>query len=200
MGDSEAAAAKRLEIQTEYEAKAKEIEKKGRIDSLKFSLVQAIANGAQAFVKALAEFGPILGPILAGVNAALTLAQVVIINDQISNAQAMRRGGFVKAQGGMLLSGPSHEQGGIPLAQMGVVAEGQEAIINRQSTINFRDLLSTINQSGGGRPLVVNNFDDSRIVEAIASQKQKPLRAYVLQSEITNEQAISKRLDDLSKI
>jgi hypothetical protein len=200
VGDSEAAAAKRLEIQTEYEQKAKEIEKKARIDSLKFSLVQAIANGAQAFVKALAEFGPILGPILAGVNAALTLAQVVIINDQISNAQAMRRGGFVKAQGGMLLSGPSHEQGGIPLAQMGVIAEGQEAIINRQSTINFRDLLSTINQSGGGRPLVVNNFDDSRIVEAIASQKQKPLRAYVLQSEITNEQAISKRLDDLSKI
>ena len=200
VGDSEAAAAKRLEIQTEYEAKAKEIEKKARIDSLKFSLVQAIANGAQAFVKALAEFGPILGPILAGVNAALTLAQVVIINDQISNAQAMRRGGFVRAQGGMLLSGPSHEQGGIPLAQMGVIAEGQEAIINRQSTINFRDLLSTINQSGGGRPLVVNNFDDSRIVEAIASQKQKPLRAYVLQSEITNEQAISKRLDDLSKI
>ena len=200
VGDSEAAAAKRLEIQTEYEQKAKEIEKKGRIDSLKFSLVQAIANGAQAFVKSLAELGPILGPILAGVNAALTLSQVVIIQDQIANAQAMRKGGFVKAQGGMLLSGPSHEQGGIPLAQMGVIAEGQEAIINRQSTINFRDLLSTINQSGGGRPLVVNNFDDSRIVEAIASQKQKPLRAYVLQSEITNEQAISKRLDDLSKI
>ena len=200
VGDSEAAAAKRLEIQAEYEAKAKEIEKKGRIDSLKFSLVQAIANGAQAFVKALAELGPVLGPILAGVNAALTLGQVVIIQDQIANAQAMRRGGLVKAQGGMLLSGPTHEQGGIPLAQMGIVAEGQESIINRQSSINFRDLLSTINTSGGGRPLVVNNFDDSRIVEALASQRQKPLRAYVLQSEITNEQAISKRLDDLSKI
>jgi hypothetical protein len=200
VGDSEAAAAKRLEIQAEYEAKAKEIEKKGRIDSLKFSLVQAIANGAQAFVKALAELGPVLGPILAGVNAALTLGQVVIIQDQIANAQAMRRGGLVKAQGGMLLSGPTHEQGGIPLAQMGIIAEGQESIINRQSSINFRDLLSTINTSGGGRPLVVNNFDDSRIVEALASQRQKPLRAYVLQSEITNEQAISKRLDDLSKI
>jgi hypothetical protein len=200
VGDSEQAAAKRLEIQAEYEAKAKEIEKKGRIDSLKFSLAQAIASGAQAFVRSLAELGPILGPIMAGVNAALTLAQVAIIQDQISNAQMMRKGGLLKAQGGMLLSGPSHENGGIPLAQMGVVAEGQETIINRQSSINFRDLLSTINQSGGGRPLVVNNFDDSRIVEAIASQKQKPLRAYVLQSEITREQAISQRLDDLSKI
>jgi len=162
-------------------------------------LVQTIANGAQAIVKSLAELGPIAGPIFAGVNAALTAFQIGVISDQISNAQAMRRGGVLKAQGGMLLSGPSHEGGGIPLAQYGVVAEGQESIINRNSTVNFRDLLSTINQSGGGRPLVVNNFDDTRIVEAIASQRQKPLRAYVLQSEITNEQAISKRLDDLSK-
>jgi hypothetical protein len=200
VGDSEKAAAKRIEIQKEYEEQAKAVEKKGRIDSLKLSLVQTIANGAQAFVKSLAELGPILGPILAGINAALTLGQIAVINDQISNAQMMRKGGLLKAQGGMLLSGPSHENGGIPLAQMGIVAEGQETIINRQSSINFRDLLSTINQSGGGRPLVVNNFDDSRIVEAIASQKQKPLRAYVLQSEITREQAISQRLDDLSKI
>jgi len=111
-----------------------------------------------------------------------------------------RKGGLVKAQGGMLLSGPTHEQGGIPLAQMGVIAEGQEAIINRNSLVNYRDLLSTINQAGGGRPLVVNSFDDTRIVEAIAEQRQKPLRAYVLQSEITNQQALSKRLDDLSKI
>ena len=200
VGDSEKAAAKRIEIQKEYEEQAKAVEKKGRIDSLKLSLVQTIANGAQAFVKSLAELGPVLGPILAGINAALTLGQIAVINDQISNAQMMRKGGLLKAQGGMLLSGPSHENGGIPLAQMGIVAEGQETIINRQSSINFRDLLSTINQSGGGRPLVVNNFDDSRIVEAIASQKQKPLRAYVLQSEITREQAISQRLDDLSKI
>lgn len=199
VGDSKQAADKRLEIQAEYEEKAKAIEKKGRIASLQLSLVQTIANGAQAFVRALAELGPILGPIMAGVNAALTLGQVVIIQDQISNAQAMRRGGYLKAQGGMLLRGPSHENGGIPLAQMGIIAEGNEAIINRQSTMNFQDLLSNINQSGGGRPLVMNNFDDSRIIEALAKQKQTPIRAYVLGSDITNEQMISKRLDDLSK-
>jgi DNA repair exonuclease SbcCD ATPase subunit len=200
VGDTETAAAKRLEIQAEYEQKQKEIEKRGRITSLQFSLVQTIANGAQAAVKALAELGPILGPILAGVNSAIALAQVVIIQDQIAATRALRRGGMVRAQSGMLLQGPSHEQGGIPLAQMGIVAEGNESIINRQSSINFRDLLSTINQSGGGRPLVVNNFDDSRIVEALAKQKQTPIRAYVLGSEITNEQMISKRLDDLSKL
>jgi len=199
VGDSEQAAQKRLEIQAEYEAKSKEIEKKGRITSLRFSQAQTIANTAQAVAKALAELGPILGPILAGVNSAIGIAQIAIIEDQISNARSLRRGGVVRAQGGMII-GPSHENGGVRLAQAGIIAEGNESIINRQSTLDYQSLLSSINIAGGGRPLVYNNFDDSRIVEAIAKQQQKPIRAYVLGSEITNEQAISKRLDDLSKI
>lgn len=199
VGDEALKNKKLLEIQTEYERKKKELEKKGRLDSLRFSLAQTVANGAQAIVRALAELGPVLGPILAAVNAALTLAQVVIIQDQIAAVQAYRRGGKIKkAQGGML-TGPSHENGGIMLGAMGVVAEGNESIINRQSTLQYQDLLSNVNMAGGGRPLVVNNFDDSRIVEALAKQNKQPIRAYVLGSEITQEQAISKRLDDLSK-
>jgi len=203
VGDSKTAADKRLEIQAEYEEKRKEIEKRGRISALQFSLVQSIANAAQAitalWTNPFIAANPILGAIQTAVIAGVTAAQIGIIQDQISNAQAMRKGGLLKAQGGMLLRGPSHENGGIPLAQMGVIAEGNEAIINRQSTMNFQGLLSSINQSGGGRPLVMNNFDDSRIIEALAKQKQTPIRAYVLGSDITNEQMISKRLDDLSK-
>ena len=203
VGDSKTAADKRLEIQAEYEEKRKEIEKRGRISALQFSLVQSIANAAQAitalWTNPFIAANPILGAIQTAVIAGVTAAQIGIIQDQISNAQAMRKGGLLKAQGGMLLRGPSHENGGIPLAQYGVIAEGNEAIINRQSTMNFQGLLSSINQSGGGRPLVMNNFDDSRIIEALAKQKQTPIRAYVLGSDITNEQMISKRLDDLSK-
>lgn len=203
VGDSKTAADKRLEIQEDYEAKRKEIEKRGRISALQFSLVQSIANAAQAitalWTNPFIAANPILGAIQTAVIAGVTAAQIGIIQDQISSAQAMRKGGILKAQGGMILRGPSHENGGIPLAQYGVVAEGNEAIINRQSTLNFSDLLSTINQTGGGRPLVMNNFDDSRIVEALAKQQQKPIRAYVLESDITNEQLISKRLDTLSK-
>ena len=202
VGDTETANNKRLELQKEYEAQRKQIEKQGRLTSLRFSLAQAVANAAQAITAIWATQG--INPILAGIQTAIvagiTTAELAIINEQINMAQMMRRGGLIKAQGGMLLSGPTHEQGGIPLAQMGVIAEGQEAIINRSSLINYRDLLSSVNQAGGGRPLVVNNFDDTRIVEAIASQRQKPLRAYVLESEITNEQALAKRLDSLSKI
>ena len=202
VGDTETANNKRIELQKEYEAQRKEIEKQGRLTSLRFSLAQAVANAATAITNIWATQG--INPILAGIQTAIvagiTTAELAIINEQIGMAQMMRRGGLVKAQGGMLLSGPTHEQGGIPLAQMGVIAEGQEAIINRNSLINYRDLLSSVNQAGGGRPLVMNNFDDTRIVEAIASQRQKPLRAYVLESEITNEQALAKRLDSLSKI
>lgn len=50
-----------------------------------------------------------------------------------------------KASKGMLLNGPSHAQGGIPIE-----AEGGEAIINKRSTAMFAPLLSTINQLGGG--------------------------------------------------
>lgn len=199
VGDTEQANNKRLELQAEYEQKRKQIEKQGRITSLQFSIFQTIANSAQAVVKSLAELGPIAGPIFAAVNAAIGVAQLAIIQDQISAARSMRRGGLVRAQGGLLV-GPSHEMGGIMIPNMGVVAEGNESIINRQSTLQYQDLLSSVNMAGGGKPLVYNSFDDSRIVEALAKQNSKPLRAYVLSSDITNEQAINQRLDDLSKL
>lgn len=199
VGESEQAAQKRLEIENEFQQKRKEIEKKGRITALRFSQVQTVANTAQAIVKALAELGPIAGPIFASIAGGIGLAQIAIIEDQISAARSLRRGGMLMSGGGMII-GPSHEQGGVPLAAMGVIAEGNESIINRQSTLDYQSLLSAVNMSGGGRPLVYNNFDDTRIVEELAKQNQKPIRAYVLGSEITNEQQLSKRLDDLSKL
>ena len=52
--------------------------------------------------------------------------------------------------------------------------------------------------AGGGKPLV-NNFDDSRIVEAIAKQRNEPIRAYVVESDITNKQQITRRLEQLAQ-
>ena len=101
---------------------------------------------------------------------------------------------------GGLLEGPSHEQGGIRLAQTGVIAEGGEAVINRVSSVQYRDLLSNINMAGGGVPLVNAGFDDSRLLEALAKQRSEPIRAYVQEQEITNKQAISRRLNQLSSL
>jgi hypothetical protein len=53
--------------------------------------------------------------------------------------------------------------------------------------------------AGGGRPLVISNFDDSRIVDAIAKQKQDSIRAYVVEQDISNKQAKSRRLSQLAQ-
>ena len=50
-----------------------------------------------------------------------------------------------KASRGLLLHGPSHAGGGVPIE-----AEGGEAVINAKSTSMFKPLLSAINQAGGG--------------------------------------------------
>ena len=102
----------------------------------------------------------------------------------------MRRGGISR--------GPSHEYGGITYAQAGVQLEGNEAVINRQSTIQYGSLLSSINQSGGGRPLVVSSPMDSRLVEVLAKERQTPIRAYVVEQDITRAQTITKKLEQLS--
>jgi hypothetical protein len=96
--------------------------------------------------------------------------------------------------------GPSHEYGGVKFQGGGVELEGGEAVINRVSSIQYGGLLNQINQLGGGRPLTSNTFDDSRIVEALAKQRSEPIRAYVVEQDITNKQGVTRRLEQLSQI
>jgi len=199
VGDTEEANEKRIEAEEIYQRQRKEIEKKAARTSLGISLVQAIANTAEAVTKALAA-GPISGQILAGITAALGAVQVGLISAQISQLNNYRRGGIIKGQGGMVV-GPSHEYGGVRFAAGGgVELEGGEAVINRMGSLRYSSLLNSINTSTGGKPINVSNFDDSRIVEAIAKQRSEPIRAFVVESDITNRQNVSKRLDQLSRI
>jgi hypothetical protein len=198
-GDTEEANEKRIEAEEIYQRQRKEIEKKAARTSLGISLVQAIANTAEAVTKALAA-GPISGQILAGITAALGAVQVGLISAQISQLNNYRRGGIIKGQGGMVV-GPSHENGGVKFAfGGGIELEGGEAVINRMGSLRYASLLNSINTSTGGKPINVSNFDDSRIVEAIAKQRSEPIRAFVVESDITNRQNISKRLDQLARI
>jgi hypothetical protein len=189
IGNEEEKAEKRIEIEKIYEAKRKEITKKGQIAQLQLSRVQALANVAEAVTKALTA-GPIIGQILAGVSAALGLAQVVVISQQIGQVSSLQSGGIVR--------GPSHTQGGVSFARGGVELEGNESVINRRSTLNFAPLLDTINQSGGGRPIRIESAMDSRLIEVLATQKTQPIRAYVIEQDITKSQAINRRLEELA--
>jgi hypothetical protein len=39
---------------------------------------------------------------------------------------------------------------------------------------------------------------DSRLIEVLAKQKQEPIRAYVLESDITKSQTINRKLEQLA--
>jgi hypothetical protein len=198
LGDSEKSNQKRIEQEKLYQDEKAALEKKAAIRSLQISRATALANAAESITKIFAKNEPVSAAIFAAIVAANNLVQVGIITAQINELDAYQRGGMIKGQGGLLV-GPAHEQGGIRFGAMGLELEGGESVINRKSTMNYGALLSQINQSGGGKPLVSNNFDDSRILEALAKQRNEPIRAYVVESEITNKQGITKRLEQLSQ-
>ena len=194
VGDSERANELRLEADKAYTAEREKLEKQQAKISLRLTLAQTIANVAQAVAQSLAN------PILAAVIAAAGVGQIAIITQQIAAVDSYKRGGRLRMAEGGLVVGPSHEQGGVKYQGGGVELEGNEVVINRLSSLRYADILSSINVAGGGKPIVMSNFDDSRIVEAIAKQRQMPLRAYVVESDITNAQTINKRLELLSQI
>jgi len=198
LGDSVKSNEKRLEQEKIYQEDKAKLEKKAALRSLQISRATALANAAESITKIFAKNEPVSAAIFAAIVAANNLVQVGIISAQIGELETYQRGGVIKGQGGLLV-GPAHEQGGIRFGAMGLELEGGESVINRQSTMNYGALLSQINQSGGGKPLVTNNFDDSRILEALAKQRSEPIRAYVVESEITNKQGITKRLEQLSQ-
>lgn len=196
VGDTEEANQKRIETEKSYQAEKAQIERKAQLASLRFTLAQTIASGAQSIVSA-AALPPPANFIVGALNAGITAAQVAIIQTQINDIQSrpLRRGGLLSMGG--FIDGPSHEQGGV-YAGGGYTLEGNESVINRQSTLQYSGLLSQINQSGGGRPIVVQSPMDSRLVEALAKQKTEPIRAYVVEQDITKAQSINRRLEQLA--
>ena len=196
VGDTEQANQKRLELEAQYQKQKAEIEKRALIKSLQFQLVQAIADTAQAVVANIEV------PPLAIAIGILGAVQVGLIAQQLAYAQSLASGGKIRMGAGGLLTGPSHEMGGISLAG-GYNLEGGESIINKQSSLNYAGLLSQINQSGGGQPIVnnaSNSLMEERLIQAISRANQEPIRAYVLNSEITSGQAINRRLNELATL
>jgi len=188
---------KRQELNDEYAALRLASEKKFRLRQLRLDQAQAVVNTALSVSRAFVEGGT-AGFITAGLVTAALGLQLAAIQDQINLVQSFKKGGLIKGQQGLIINGPSHENGGVFLQNGGYNLEGGEAVINRTSARNYQGLLSQINQMGGGRPLI-SSFDDSRIVDAIAKQRMEPIRAYVIEQDITRKQAVSKKLEQLSR-
>ena len=191
--ETEAQREKQREFQEEINKQRFELEKKARIQELQFSIASGIAGGAQAVINALALPIPPPAPqIIAGVYAGLTAAELAIIRSQLRFVQSTQ---YVARRGGLVL-GPDHESGGV-MANGGLVLEGGEAILNQNAVAQFGDLLSNLSVATGGRALTV---DDSRIVQEIRKQNQRPIKTYVLYEDIKDTNKINSKLEQISRL
>jgi hypothetical protein len=196
-GDTARSNELRIELEKQYQKEREQLEKRALIKSLQFQLIQAIADTAQAVTANLAI------PPLAVAVGILGAVQIGLITEQLNQAQSMAGGGKIRLGAGGIVMGPSHENGGVSFAGGGLNLEGGETIVNKKSSLNYASLLSSINQSGGGQPLVnnaSNSLMEERLIQAISKANQQPIRAYVLNSEITSGQAINRRLDELATL
>ena len=191
--ETEAQREKQREFQEEINKQRFELEKKARIQELQFAVASSIAGGAQAVVNALALPIPPPGPqIVAALYAGLTAVEIATINDQLNFVKSSQ---FVARRGG-LVNGPSHEDGGV-MMNGGLTLEGGEFIVNRNATAQYADILSQINTSTGGRALAM---DDSRIVQEIRKQNQRPIKTYVMYEDIKNTNKINAKLEEISRL
>ena len=181
-------------VQKEYAKKRFDIEKQARIQELQFTLANTIANAAGAIVNALAlPAPPPIPQLYAASIGGLTALQVATINDQIQFAKSKQ---FVGRRGGLIM-GESHEgsNGGVP-----AMLEGGEFVVNKEGVRQFGDIISSINTATGGRSL---SIDDSRIVQAIASQNSNtkmPLKAYVLYNDIQSTTKLNQKITNLARL
>ena len=168
-----------------------EIEKKARVQELRFSQFQAVADASQAVLNALANIPAPFGVIYAGTLAALTAVQVRAIGQQVDQANSQV---FIGRRGGAVMGG-SHEQGGVP-----ALLEGGEFILNKEAVGAFSTEIQSINNATGGRPMAI---DDSRLVQAIAAQnldKKQPLKTYVLFQDIKDTEKLNSKISQLARL
>jgi len=151
-----------------------------------FNIANAIMNGAQAIlaITTVPDFTLGIGTALRiAASAAVTALQVGTISQQQFKAA---RGGIVPGSGsGNIDSVPS------------LLAPG-EAVINSNSAAMFPNTLSMINQAGGGISLApempTQGSSGSGTVFADNSNNQ-PVRAYVVETEITSSQKRVNRIE-----
>lgn len=125
----------RIEKQKEQNQKKQDaLEKKRNEQEKKNKIVTATINAYTAMTNALAVQPWFVGLALSAVALAMGLAQVAMIKKQ-------------KYASGGLLKGASHQRGGIPVGMTGIEVEGDEYIINKNSTKKNLPLIDYINSS-----------------------------------------------------
>jgi hypothetical protein len=163
-------------LEKSAEERKKQIELKEFRRQKALNIVNAVMNTAVGVTKALPN------PVLMALAAVLGIAQVAIISAQQ----------FRAAQGGVV---PQNGQSGNVDSVPSLLAPG-EVVINSQSSQMFPQLLSDINQAGGGKRLVpevafTNPYNQTNVFQP----QQQMVQAYVVESQITNSQRRISRME-----
>lgn len=151
--------------------------------SKKLQISNAIIQGAQAVLAAFSSgaavpiAGITLGPINAAIAGAIAAAQLAVIANQQ----------FTAAEGGVV---PGYGPGNIDSVPS-LLAPG-EAVINSQSAQMFPNLLSQINEAGGGKSLVPDLPPRSASQQTpnvfVQKEMNQPIKAFVVETDISDSQ------------
>lgn len=176
-----ARAKERQKIEDEYNEKIREAEYQGEVRKWEYSLAEA---GTQAILSVLKASPNVFAMTAAGILGTLSVAAIA--------SNPPRR----LATGGLVLGAGSGTSDSIP-----AMLSNGESVINAKSTKMFLPLLDQINQAGGGAPLLKStpmfatggvvqqtNIDTSRLENLILRMVDRPIKTYVVSSDITNTQ------------
>ena len=150
------------------------------------NLVGATIDGARAVLGAFAGTpgGIVIKSIAAALAGVFATAQIALIARQE----------FKAADGGIVPGDGSGEIDSVPAR----LAPG-EAVINSESTQAFLPLLSAINEMGGGRSFVpdlpATNAPQTFAPVFADNQRREPIRAYVVETDITDAQKRVARIE-----
>ena len=179
-----------LQLQQQQEQQERELAKKSFQTNKRLNIVGATIDGARAVLSTFANTpGELviksIAAALAGVFAATQIA--VIAKSQFQAAT----GGIVPGMGSGEIDSVS-----------ATLAPG-EAVINKKSTDQFLPVLDAINQAGGGRSLMPNlpasNQGQKFEVVFPDNKQQEPVRAYVVEADITDAQRRVNRIENSTR-
>jgi hypothetical protein len=153
-----------------------------------YAIAQAIATGLVGF-KAVSDIVSVKVP-------ESTAATSVPSGPSVSKPRGLAMGGYVSGGG-------TSTSDSIP-----ALLSNGESVINAASTKMFMPLLSTINQIGGGRQFASGGVSSSEFAQSSAMTsltdaifaQQKPIKTYVVSSDMTNQQMMDRTIKMRSTI
>jgi len=182
--------------QEQFDQKSKELNQKKSVEETKAkrkqfkadkanNIIQAIISTAQSVLQGLASAPPPVGAILGAINGALGAAQIGVISSQQ----------FRAARGGVVPGSPSMTD-----SVSSLLAPG-EMVINSTSAGMFGNLLSAVNQAGGGIPLTPSTPTEVRPPSPTFrdNSQQSTVRAYVVETDVTQKQEKVSRIQRSSE-